>query len=147
MTEIIKRRRCPLAPMRCRMRAAAHYGSAVKAIALIPKRRHAVVPRRPYPQGIDNLHDVVGRGIMGHACPHSAPRQRPSPGSWHIYFGGVRVGWIGERAGVPHDGSTRPTCLLDPPKKSRLNKAWSGGQHMSSLGIVAPRLGRDHEDT
>jgi hypothetical protein len=23
--------------------------------------------------------------------------------SWHIYFGDVRAGWIGERAGVPHD--------------------------------------------
>jgi hypothetical protein len=23
--------------------------------------------------------------------------------SWHIYFGDVQVGWIGERAGVPKD--------------------------------------------
>jgi hypothetical protein len=23
--------------------------------------------------------------------------------SWHIYFGDIRAGWIGERAGVPHD--------------------------------------------
>jgi hypothetical protein len=35
--------------------------------------------------------------------------------SWHVYFGDVRIGWIGERAGVPKGGDQWGwTCGFHP---------------------------------
>ena len=35
--------------------------------------------------------------------------------SWHVYFGDVRIGWIGERAGVPKSGDQWGwTCGFHP---------------------------------
>jgi hypothetical protein len=40
---------------------------------------------------------------MGDARPHPPTLGQSAPRDWHVYYGDVRVGSIGERAGVPVD--------------------------------------------
>jgi len=43
-------------------------------------------------------------GNMGYARSYSPPTDDPHRQGWYVYCADVRVGWIGQRAGVPKTG-------------------------------------------
>jgi hypothetical protein len=40
---------------------------------------------------------------MGNACPHPPTQHNPHQVTWHVYYGDVHIGMMGQRAGVPVD--------------------------------------------
>jgi hypothetical protein len=61
-----------------------------------------IIPGRFLKSG-HSQNQIKGRYRITRAMPSLTRRNNPHQETWHVYFGDVHVGTIGERAGVPVD--------------------------------------------